>query len=329
MREIVRHFGLPEVIISDRDSKWTSNLWTELTRLMDVKRDLSTARHQQTDGKCERAIKTVKSMLKPYLKYTGENWVDLLHALEFSFNSTPNRSGISPFEIDRGRNPRPCDIPADEKVKTKGLTPFDKKYLELMQEGMKAIALIVQAELKRNQDKAAAYYDKKKNAETFKKGDQVLLNRKDLDLPGITLLNEKLADHWVGPFKVKKGGKNPDTYELELTTQFKSMYPVFHVGILKRYHPPESSALRQKRKKVDAVIVDGEEEWPIDCILNERLSRGKKQFLVRWKGYGDEDNQWINESYLLETEALKRYRERLPATLSKTRAKESKRRRRT
>jgi hypothetical protein len=40
---------------------------------------------------------------------------------------------------------------------------------------------------------------------------------------------------------------------------------------------------------------DGNEEYEIAEVLDSRLYRRKLQYLVCWKGYGYEDNSWVNE----------------------------------
>lgn len=51
----------------------------------------------------------------------------------------------------------------------------------------------------------------------------------------------------------------------------------------------------QKHTEPPPVIVEGEEEWEVDDILNSRLyGRGKRlQYQVKWKDY-DRDIQWYN-----------------------------------
>ena len=56
IRDIVRLHGMPESIVSDRDSKFTSRFWRELHRSMGTKLLMSTLFHPQTDGHSERYL---------------------------------------------------------------------------------------------------------------------------------------------------------------------------------------------------------------------------------------------------------------------------------
>ena len=39
----------------------------------------------------------------------------------------------------------------------------------------------------------------------------------------------------------------------------------------------------------------GDVEFEIERILDSRVARGSKQYLVKWKGYADYDNSWVAE----------------------------------
>ncbi|MBW0514808.1 hypothetical protein O181_054523 [Austropuccinia psidii MF-1] len=56
---VISHTGLFKNIISDRDPKSTSALWTNLHRLFWTKVSFSTAHNPQTDGLAERMIQNL------------------------------------------------------------------------------------------------------------------------------------------------------------------------------------------------------------------------------------------------------------------------------
>ena len=55
LKEVVRLHGIPESIVSDRDTKFTSIFWKELHRLIGSKLLMLTVFHLQPDGATERA----------------------------------------------------------------------------------------------------------------------------------------------------------------------------------------------------------------------------------------------------------------------------------
>ena len=54
MKEIFRLHGIPKVIISDWDPKFTGNFWKTLFKGLDTKLNFSTSYYPQTDGQTER-----------------------------------------------------------------------------------------------------------------------------------------------------------------------------------------------------------------------------------------------------------------------------------
>nr|GEY56224.1 hypothetical protein [Tanacetum cinerariifolium] len=56
LKEVVSRHGVPVLIISVRDSKFTSHSWRSLNEALGTQLDISTAYHPQTDGQSERTI---------------------------------------------------------------------------------------------------------------------------------------------------------------------------------------------------------------------------------------------------------------------------------
>ena len=106
IQEVVRLHGLPEIIVSDRDAKFTSVFWHELHRMLGAKLLMSTVFHPQTDGASERAIRNVVQILRTTVQPDQRDWVSKLPMTEFALNSSISSStGFTPFELNSGHMP--------------------------------------------------------------------------------------------------------------------------------------------------------------------------------------------------------------------------------
>lgn len=66
-REIWRLHGLPRDIISDRDSRFTSDAWKDFLNVTGIRPRMSTSFHPQTNGQTERINQVIEAYLRPYL----------------------------------------------------------------------------------------------------------------------------------------------------------------------------------------------------------------------------------------------------------------------
>ncbi|MBW0500448.1 hypothetical protein O181_040163 [Austropuccinia psidii MF-1] len=66
---VISHTGLLQIIINDRDPKFTSALWTNLHSMFGTKLSFSTAYHPQTDGFAERMIQNIEEIIKIFCAY--------------------------------------------------------------------------------------------------------------------------------------------------------------------------------------------------------------------------------------------------------------------
>lgn len=60
---------MPEIIISDRDTRFRARFWQTLMNKLGTKHKLSTAYHPQTDGQTERLNQTLEEYLRSYVNY--------------------------------------------------------------------------------------------------------------------------------------------------------------------------------------------------------------------------------------------------------------------
>ena len=57
-------------------------------------------------------------------------------------------------------------------------------------------------------------------------------------------------------------------------------------------------------------MIEGEPQYEVESILDSRLHRGKLQYLVHWKGYGYEENSWVEESDVNAPRLIKEFHRR-------------------
>ena len=103
LKEVMRLHGIPESIVSNRDTRFTSIFWKELHRLMGSKLLMSTAFHPQMDGATERANRSIAQILHTVISNDQQDWSDKCLMVEFTIKSSINATtGYAPFELNYG-----------------------------------------------------------------------------------------------------------------------------------------------------------------------------------------------------------------------------------
>jgi len=272
--------GLPESIISDRGPQFAAGLMKELNGMLGIKSKLSTAFHPQTDGQTERVNQELEQYLRMFIDHRQEQWPEWLGTAEFAYNNKAHSSTkTSPFKANYGQDPR-MEFEGRKKGKYAGAENFIEKMKEIQEEAKAALGK-VQADMKKHADK------KRSDVEEYKVGDLVMLSTKDLKYQMIGRRTEKLTERFVGPYRIKKIVSS-NAIELELPSTVK-IHLVVNVSRIRRYVKQVEG---QKKEQPLPVIIEGEEEWEVERILNKRRVRGKDKYLVRWKGFTAESDTW-------------------------------------
>ena len=281
-----RH-GLPETIVSDRDPRFTAAFFKEICRLLGMKQSMSTAFHPQTDGQTERTNRTLEEMLRHFVGPSQDDWDLKLPCAEFAVNNSMKAAtGSTPFFLNHGRHPRgPASIDLSTDVPAAG--EFVEKLNSALSRARDSLAA-AQARMKNNAD------PKRKDIE-LAVGDEFLLNTRNLRLK--LQGTRKFIPRFIGPYLIKKKVGRV-SYELDLKNELGRIHPVFHISLLRPYDASSGMA-----KPPSPVMIDGEPEWPVERILDhrdhkisEKSRRTRRSFLVKWAGYGHEQNSWEEES---------------------------------
>ena len=143
---------------------------------------------------------------------------------------------------------------------------------------------------------------RKRMVPTFQTGDQVWLDGRNIKTFHPTA---KLAPKRHGPFPIIRV-LSPITYELCLPVQWK-LHPVFHVDLLTPYRETEFHSANYDKPPPD--LINREEEYKVERIVaSRRFARGRKlQYLVKWKGYPDAENQWVAKEDVFTEDAIREF----------------------
>ncbi|MBW0516275.1 hypothetical protein O181_055990 [Austropuccinia psidii MF-1] len=136
---IISTCGVPKIIMSDRDPKFTSEFWTNLYRILGTKLSFSTAYHPQTDGLAERMIQTMEDILRRFcacgMEYKDHeccthDWIILIPAVQLAYNTSQHSTtGKTPALVEKGWNPL---LPVDYlKKNLLTINPTAKEFHEM------------------------------------------------------------------------------------------------------------------------------------------------------------------------------------------------------
>ncbi|KAJ1593268.1 hypothetical protein NDA11_006650 [Ustilago hordei] len=226
---MVRLFGYPDHMVSDRGRQFISGAWKAFAEQMGVKHSLSTAYHPQTDGQTERVNQVVEQYLRMYCNYEQNDWADLLDTAAFVYNNTVHNSiGVSPFFACYGWNPKAHpDIPQRLGVNDPG-------RFEYLMDG-KERCKYLQEQIREAQRRTVDQYNRKHKDIEFKVGDMVYINRRNWKTRRPT---PKLDTRFAGPYPVQERvGRR--AYRITLPANLR-VHDVFHVSMLE---PAKTSSL--------------------------------------------------------------------------------------
>jgi len=244
------------------------------------------------DGQMERINQELKQYLRVFIDHRQEQWPDWLGTVEFTYNNKIHAATkISPFKANYGQDLR-MGFKGRRKRKYEAAGKFVERMKRIQKKAKVALGK-AQKEMKKFVDK------KRREGEEYRVGDLVLLSTKDLKWQMKERRSEKLTKHFVEPYKVK-GIISSNAIELKLPKSIK-IHPVVNVSRVRLYKPQVEG---QKKIPPKLVIIEGEEEFEVEKILNKRTVRGKKKFLIRWKGYMVEEDTWENRENLKNTKEL-------------------------
>ncbi|GBG77823.1 hypothetical protein CBR_g25754 [Chara braunii] len=300
----VRDFGLPKSIVSDRDVRFTSELWKAAAAEQGTQLQMTSGNHPKANGQAEQMNRAVQHLLRHYIKPNQVDRDEKLALIINLYNSVVHSAtGVSPNSLLLTFRPRlPLDflLPDNQPTAAPGTLEFAYRYEHLMQQAVeqmhKAQATMIESE------------NKHRRPSTFQVGEGVWVKSSELGQEyGIS---RKLMPHYFGPWEVLDVvGNEPDgpSYVIRILRPLRT-YPVFHASKLA---PFKETNQFPSRRSILLPTMDGEVD--IDDIVDHRelpvprpTGRGrppkpKLQYRVRFRHHLDPKDRWFTREELMQT----------------------------
>ena len=300
-RHIMKLWGVPTSIVSDRDGRFIGTFWTELFTFLGTSLNVSSSYHPQTDGQTERFNCMLEEYLRHFVTARQRNWSQLLDVAQFCFNAqTSSSTGKSPFEIVCGRQPiLPHLVDHPYAGKNPQAHNFTREW--------KQTTDIARASLEKASKRMKKWADKKRRPLELRVGDQVLIKLRPGQIRFRGRKDQRLVRKYEGPVEVLKKVGNT-SYKVALPTWMK-IHPVIHVSNLKPYYQDPDDMQRNAIAR-PAINLSQKESKEVEEILAERVRMGRRptrrihEYLVKWKNLPVEETSWERVEDL-EAEAQK------------------------
>jgi hypothetical protein len=309
--------GLPQQIISDRDSKFMSNWYKAFMGKLGVKNTPSSVYHPQTDGQTENVNKFIKFYLRLFCSKCPNDWPTFLPVIEFCLNSHRSGStGQSPFELMYGEQPIQLK---DQLLGISGNVPACDEWSKVFRKRIDT----AQECLKQAAEYMKQQHDKHRQDLKLVPGDQVVLSTEKLHMP-LPGGKVKLKPPFTGPLRVVALKGSGVSVQLKVPESWRAS-DTWHISWMKKYDPFVWKERGQRSDQLadpatllpgeevpqgfqpvwqqeglevpqDVVLMGSHDQFKVLTILDQRVRQGVLSFRLRFKDKPASEDVWCEEA---------------------------------
>lgn len=190
---IVCKHGIPESVLTDQGTNFLSEVFTQMCKLLQIKKMQTTPYHPQTNGALERTHRTLAEYLRHFVNRDPLTWDTWMPYATYVYNTTPHSStGYTPYELMYGYPPKLPSV-----LKSNPTTSYNyDNYANELKARLQHSHQVAKENLIEQKGKSKKYYDKNTKPKTFCLGDKVLLKNHTR--------KNKLSPLWTGPYEIIK-----------------------------------------------------------------------------------------------------------------------------
>ena len=257
--------GFPERITSDNGPQFTSKQFQTWLRKKGITHSKATPYHPQGNGMVERLHRTLGAVIAKTMEVKG-NWAKVVPLALYFIRCTPSAStGVSPFLVTHGWEPRtPLKVLYESWVQEElGMIDLSEWIAE-NQERVEVARDKATANALTSTEKRQEKWDKQAVRRTFQIGDKVWVRRPGLD--------HKLCESWVGPGTVVKVNSQV-SYKVQTPDR---LIPTVHVQQMKAAHSQDKVRRVTSMLEEDSQTDDITDRYAEANIREQQLQETQK-----------------------------------------------------
>ncbi len=282
---IYQTHDLSSFIVFNRDSQFIFILWKFLCKWLSISLRLFIVYHSQINGQSEQVNQNVKRYFRFFCSYMQNDWFKWLLMIEFvNNNALSSVISLILFFMNKSFHSRMSFDPDIIKYES------TRERLQITQvkdifNHMNKTLIFAREALIKTREQMMNQTNKHKKKINYKIESKMFLNEQNI----ITARSfKKLNDKMLDSFQITDSVDS--FYKLKLS-ETMHIHDVFHSKLL--HSVVDDSLSDQKNESSRSIVINDEDEWKINDILNFWQYQRQLQYWVKWKSY-DNDLNWYN-----------------------------------
>ena len=283
--QIFNDFGFPKVIQSDNGPEFVNRIISKMLLLSGVDHRRITPYNARADGKVERNIGTMMTIIRKHLHGAHESWPAFVPWAQSCINNKISElTGSTPFSLMFGRKFNPYQ----DYSSSAPLDVMNESEWSAQQDRMISVVYPSIAErVSVQKDKMVSRLNKRPPAR-FRKGDIVMLRRSEAESGSPV---GKFEAQYTGPYQIANINR---TGAITLVTSTNAPLP-------RLVRPHQLKFVSHSSKDFQ------EQVYEIEKIIGHKGEGDDRMYLIRWKGWGPEHDTWEPVSNIHTDEAIQDY----------------------
>jgi len=253
---------LLDFIVLNRDSQFTFILWKSLCKRLSINLWLFTVYHSQIDDQSEQVNQNVERYLWSFCSYMQNDWAKLLLMIEFIDNNALFSVIFSiSFFLNKDFHSRmsfELDVSEYESFRERLQTTKVENIFEHINKTLKFAC----ESLVKTRKQMMKQVNKHRKEVDYKIESKMFLNKRNIvTARSFKKLDDKMLDSFINLDLVDS------SYKLKLSESMH-VHDVFHSDLLRSV--VDDLLPDQKNEFSDSIVINDEDEWKIDDILNSR-----------------------------------------------------------